>query len=234
MAVEREDNELSEAVRGLFATLRGELAAVKEELAAVKGEVAAAAADKAARQSDRGLVLEERRCVVKNEVNELRRTPCIGLAPSAMAQMTSVPMLLPGLLIALLLAAAIAKHGNSQMAGLSEAVGAVMASMAGAQEWTEAMETRMRALGVQVEDTMRELAAAKGELSEEARKGEDKMRAKLAVEREERRREVQELNWPRVMEELAICKEWQRIKDTELYLDLQISQSKGDRKTAWE
>ncbi|CAI5508067.1 unnamed protein product [Closterium sp. Naga37s-1] len=130
MAVEREENELSEAVRGLFATVRGELAAVREELAAVKGEVAAAVAEKAAQESERGLLLESR-CVVDTEpvfpattplpplfllpefilsschTSLCRRTPCIGLAPSAMARMTAVPMLLPGLLLALLLAAAI-------------------------------------------------------------------------------------------------------------------------------
>ncbi|CAI5998903.1 unnamed protein product [Closterium sp. NIES-65] len=58
MAVEREDNELSEAVRGLFATVRGELAAVREELAVVKGEVAAAVAEKAAQESERGLLFK--------------------------------------------------------------------------------------------------------------------------------------------------------------------------------
>ncbi|CAI5973350.1 unnamed protein product [Closterium sp. NIES-65] len=56
MAVEREENELSEAFRGLFATVRGELATMREELAVVKGEVAAAVAEKAAQESERGLL----------------------------------------------------------------------------------------------------------------------------------------------------------------------------------
>ncbi|CAI5509520.1 unnamed protein product, partial [Closterium sp. Naga37s-1] len=373
MAVEREENELSEAVRGLFATVRGELAAVKEELATVKGEVAAAVADKATQQSARGLLLES------------RRTPCIGLAPSAMARMTAVAMLLPGLLVALLLAAAISitptgrKHANSQMERVSGASGSVMASMAGTHELKEAMDLRMRALGVQLEETRKELeeaerrrvsemgevrgqveergedlAAVKGELAavqgeltamkrelaehkdamaeqvearkesseireelaalkrdlrrqrdlaksqieevdkrhgeelielrgqveerkrelekaerrrvemaaelaavkgalaghkdsvieqlrmterrresglkeliEEVRKKEDEMRAELAIEREERRREVQESNWPRAMEELAACRNWVNIEK-------EISQSQCHQKTAWE
>ncbi|CAI5946858.1 unnamed protein product [Closterium sp. NIES-65] len=104
----------------------------------------------------------------------------------------------------------------------------------------------------QVEGRERELAAVKGEMSEhkdavrdlldmaerrresdlrdlreEARKGKDEMRAELAREREERRREVQELNWPRAMEELAACRSWQIV-------ELEISQSEGHRKIAWE
>ncbi|CAI7802813.1 unnamed protein product [Closterium sp. NIES-53] len=46
------------------------------------------------------------------------------------------------------------------------------------------------------------------ELIEEVRKKEDEMRAELAIKREERREEVQELNWPRAMEELAAYRNW--------------------------
>ncbi|CAI5480707.1 unnamed protein product [Closterium sp. Yama58-4] len=64
-------------------------------------------------------------------------------------------------------------------------------------------------------------------LREEAKKGVDEMRTVLAREREERRREVRELDWPRVMEELAVCKNWVNV-------ELEIIQSKGPQKTAWE
>ncbi|CAI5962845.1 unnamed protein product [Closterium sp. NIES-65] len=120
MAVEREENELSEAVRGLFATVRGELATVREELAVVKGEVAAAVAEKAAQESERGtepifpattplppLILLPEFILSSCYTSLCRRTPCIGLAPSVMARMTAVAMLLPALLLALLLATAI-------------------------------------------------------------------------------------------------------------------------------
>ncbi|CAI5502113.1 unnamed protein product [Closterium sp. Naga37s-1] len=421
MAVEREENELSEAVRGLFATVRGELAAVKGELAAtkgevaaMKGEVAAVVADKAAQQSARGLVLESSTEPVFPATTPLpplfllpefilsscrtslcSRTPCIGLAPSAMARMTAVAMLLLGLLLALLLAAAIsitptsrqgrfmrmpAKHANFQVERVNGAVGSAMASMAGTNELKEAMEMRMRALGVQLEEKRKELeeaerkrvpemgevrgqmeergkdlAAVKGELGavqgelaamkrelaehkdamaeqvearkelseireelaalrrdlrgqkdfvksqldeaekrhtenlielrgqveerkrelekverrrvaemaaelaavkgalaghkdsmieqlrmaerrresglkgliEEVRKKEDDMRAELAREREERRREVRELNWPRAMEELAACRSWVNV-------EMGIIRNEVDRKTAWE
>ncbi|CAI5458041.1 unnamed protein product [Closterium sp. Yama58-4] len=50
---------------------------------------------------------------------------------------------------------------------------------------------------------------------------------------EERRRDAQELHWPRVMEELAACKEWRRIHDLKLNLELEIGQSEGDQKNAW-
>ncbi|CAI5502115.1 unnamed protein product [Closterium sp. Naga37s-1] len=47
---------------------------------------------------------------------------------------------------------------------------AVMASKAGTHELSEAMEMRVRALGVQLEETKKELAAAKGELEEAERR----------------------------------------------------------------
>ncbi|CAI7775434.1 unnamed protein product, partial [Closterium sp. NIES-53] len=72
------------------------------------------------------------------------------------------------------------------------------------------------------------------ELREEARKIENAMRAELVREREERSRAVQELDWPRAMEELAACKEWQNIQDLKMNVELEIGQSEGDQKTAWE
>ncbi|CAI5519658.1 unnamed protein product [Closterium sp. Naga37s-1] len=71
------------------------------------------------------------------------------------------------------------------------------------------------------------------ELREEVRMREDEMRAELARKREERR-EVQEMNWPRAMEELAACKEWQTIQDMKMNIELEIRQSVGDRKKALE
>ncbi|CAI5460729.1 unnamed protein product [Closterium sp. Yama58-4] len=67
------------------------------------------------------------------------------------------------------------------------------------------------------------------ELQEEARKGDKEMRAGLARERGERRREVQE-----ELEGLGAWKEGQRIQDLKLNLALEIRQSKGTRKKALE
>ncbi|CAI7739467.1 unnamed protein product [Closterium sp. NIES-54] len=61
------------------------------------------------------------------------------------------------------------------------------------------------------------------ELREEVRMREDEMRAELARKREERR-EVQEMKWPRAMEELAACKEWQTIQDMKMNIELEIRQ----------
>ncbi|CAI5496034.1 unnamed protein product, partial [Closterium sp. Naga37s-1] len=177
----------------------------------------------------------------------------------------------------------------------SEAVRTVMVSLAGTHELKEAMEMRMQALGMQLEERMREveeaerrrvsesremggqaeererglaaelaavkaeLAGVKGELAEhkgamtqqwdmaerrrdtdlrdlreETRKGEDAMRAELAKGREERRREVEGLKWPRAMEELTACKEWRKIQDLKMNVELEIRQSEGDQKIAWE
>ncbi|CAI5486411.1 unnamed protein product [Closterium sp. Naga37s-1] len=173
------------------------------------------------------------------------------------------------------------------MQRVGEAVGTVMASMSKAHESKEkfelgeAMEMRMRALGMQLEETRRELekaerrrvaemremrgqaeererglAAVKGEvkvkltehklavaeqldvaerrrgsksreLREEARQGRDELREELAREREERTKEVQELNWRRVLKEVAACR-------NRVDVDLEISQSGGGQKTAWE
>ncbi|CAI5480498.1 unnamed protein product [Closterium sp. Yama58-4] len=136
---------------------------------------------------------------------------------------------------------------------------------------------RMRALGVQLEETRRELAAAKGELDEAERKrvaeiremsgqvmarerelaavkGElaqqkdaireqddvagrriesemrefkEEMRAELARGREERR-EVLELDWPRaITARVKACRNWVNV-------EVEINQSEGDQKTAWE
>ncbi|CAI7905042.1 unnamed protein product [Closterium sp. NIES-53] len=53
------------------------------------------------------------------------------------------------------------------------------------------------------------------ELREEVRMREDEMRAELARKREERR-EVQEMKWPRAMEELAACSVGDRKKALEV------------------
>ncbi|CAI5462117.1 unnamed protein product [Closterium sp. Yama58-4] len=51
---------------------------------------------------------------------------------------------------------------------------------------------------------------------------------------EERRREVQELNEPLSMEESAACEEGQMLQDLKLDVELQIRESEGHRKMAWE
>ncbi|CAI5940312.1 unnamed protein product [Closterium sp. NIES-65] len=62
------------------------------------------------------------------------------------------------------------KHAYHGMQGVSVSVGAALASMAGTREWKESVEMRMRALGVQLEETRRELAATKGELEKAERR----------------------------------------------------------------
>ncbi|CAI5480515.1 unnamed protein product [Closterium sp. Yama58-4] len=125
-----------------------------------------------------------------------------------------------------------------------------MAGMSWTHELKKAMEMKIRALDMQLEKTRRELAAAKGELAAvkqeltehkgtvtkqldmvERRRETDlrELRAELA---RERRREVQQLNWPRAMEELAACKEWQRMHDLKSNIRLEIGQSEGNQKKA--
>ncbi|CAI5514157.1 unnamed protein product, partial [Closterium sp. Naga37s-1] len=140
----------------------------------------------------------------------------------------------------------------ARIAGIHEFKDAMEMRMRALDMQLEAAERRrvaeMREMRGQVEERERELAEHKDvmveadrrrelvlrELRQEARKGEDEMRAALAREREERRREVQELNLPRAMEELAACKEWQRIQDMKMNVELEISKSEGPWKTAWE
>ncbi|CAI5962848.1 unnamed protein product [Closterium sp. NIES-64] len=83
------------------------------------------------------------------------------------------------------------KYAKSVMGKLGKAVGTIMARIAGTHELGEAMEMRMRALGVQLEETRRELAAAKGEFVAVKDETEVGLRA-LGVQLEETRRELEE------------------------------------------
>ncbi|CAI5462130.1 unnamed protein product [Closterium sp. Yama58-4] len=120
--------------------------------------------------------------------------------------------------------------------GMYEAVEVSLGQLLGVHELKEAMEMRMRALGVQLEETRREmrgqveerereLAAVKEELAAHKDALDNQLSVELAREKEERRREVQ--NWPCGMEELAASKGW-------LNVEVEINQSEGHRKTAWE
>ncbi|CAI5985923.1 unnamed protein product [Closterium sp. NIES-65] len=235
MAVEREENDLSEAVRGLFATMRGELAAVKEELAAVKGEVAAAVADKAAWQRERVLMLE-RRWVVGSEVMGTRHAPSIGLGPSAMvlvfcaaiaviAAISITPLYRtaccratmaedPCGLVSLLHIPI--KHVCSQMEIVGTAVGNVMASMAGTLELKK-MDLRMGVFSVQLKETQREL---KGQVEQRIRE----LAAMKGELKEAERRRVAEM------------RELKEHQDAVMQLRVEegIRQSEGDQRTAWE
>ncbi|CAI5509302.1 unnamed protein product [Closterium sp. Naga37s-1] len=134
---------------------------------------------------------------------------------------------------------------------------AVMSSMSGTHELGETLEMRMRELGVQLEETRREirmkvgeerelaeelarvkreLAAVNGELAEHkgaVTEQNDKTRTELAREKEERRGDVQELNELRAMEELAAVNEWWPMKQ-DLEYEAKNSQSEGDRKNVLE
>ncbi|CAI5480709.1 unnamed protein product [Closterium sp. Yama58-4] len=54
------------------------------------------------------------------------------------------------------------------------------------------------------------------------------------AQEEERRREVQELNRPHAMEDLAASKEGPKKRNLKLNVALQIKQSRGDQKMAWK
>ncbi|CAI5976416.1 unnamed protein product [Closterium sp. NIES-65] len=236
-----------------------------------------------------------------------KRTPCIGFAPSAMARMTAVAMLLSGLLVALLLSTAIAaisttplaedtwcasivqgssvfvlysaittlvallwwmgvthtryrawvhqqglaaglmklksaskclepcgifsllhspmRHASFRMQRVGEAVGTIMASMVGTRELGEEMEMRMRALGLQLEETRREFAATNGGLEEAEKRRAVEMR-EIRGQVEERERELFE-----VKGELAAMKG--ELAEYKSNVQLRISQSEGHTKPAW-
>ncbi|CAI5462102.1 unnamed protein product, partial [Closterium sp. Yama58-4] len=141
---------------------------------------------------------------------------------------------------------------NCACAGMhraGEAAGAVMSSMAGTHKLEGMLVTRMREMIRQAEErggeVAAELAAVRRELAEqremaerrreldlralreEMRMREDEVRAELAREREERRREVQEVIWPRLREELAECRKG-------LSVEVGIIQSDGHQRTAWQ
>ncbi|CAI5509301.1 unnamed protein product, partial [Closterium sp. Naga37s-1] len=109
------------------------------------------------------------------------------------------------------------KHASFVMQNLGTDVRTVMASLAGTQELSEAMETRMRAVGVQLEETRRELEEA------ERRRVAEMMEMRGQMEERER--------------ELAALKgEFAEQKDAlmDLDVDLHIIRSVGDQRTAWE
>ncbi|CAI5496015.1 unnamed protein product [Closterium sp. Naga37s-1] len=111
------------------------------------------------------------------------------------------------------------------------------------EEVEEKRVAEMKDMRRQVEEGERELAEHKEAVKEkwdvaeskkdlDLRELKDEMRAEFAREREERRKEVRGLNWPRAMEELAACKEWQMIQDVKSNIDLEIQQSDGIWKVA--
>ncbi|CAI6007398.1 unnamed protein product [Closterium sp. NIES-65] len=65
------------------------------------------------------------------------------------------------------------------------------------------------------------------------RKRKHEITADVARE-EERRREVQELNESRTVEEPAACEEGQMMQDLKMDVELQVRESEGDQKMAWE
>ncbi|CAI5987809.1 unnamed protein product [Closterium sp. NIES-64] len=80
-------------------------------------------------------------------------------------------------------------HSPMKCATMGEAAAIVMASTAGAHELKDEMEMRMRVLGVQLEETRRELAATRGELKEAERRQVVEMR-EMRGQVEEREREL--------------------------------------------
>ncbi|CAI5523052.1 unnamed protein product [Closterium sp. Naga37s-1] len=215
-----EESAIAKAVKGLFGLVRGELAAVKGELVAVREEVA--------QQNERVLMLEERNQVLENEVDVLRR------ALGVVAERSELAAMKGGLAVA---KGELGEHKQSKTLQLQEAERRRVAEM---REMRGQVEEREREVSVvkmklseytdviaeQLHVAERRREKDLRELREEFRKGEDEMRADLSREREERR-EVQELNWPRVMEDLAACKAWVNV-------ELEIIQSKGPQKIAWE
>ncbi|CAI5972563.1 unnamed protein product [Closterium sp. NIES-65] len=197
MATEREGNEIAEALRGLFGLVRGELTALKGELAMVREQVA--------RQNERVLILEERNQVLGNEVNELRYAlDVVGERSVATA--------------------AVVEERETALATLTEELNKVKAELTavkgGLAEHKDVITEQL-----DMAERRRELELR--ELGEEVRKGEDEMRAELAREREERRREVQALDWPRAMEELTACRNWQNF-------ELEMCRSDDRQIDAWK
>ncbi|CAI6009709.1 unnamed protein product [Closterium sp. NIES-65] len=153
------------------------------------------------------------------------------------------------------------KRAFSGVQKVSEAVGTIAARMAGTAELSEAMEMKMRAFTMQLEETRRELEgaerrrlaemmqgevnavreeviAAKGEMAEQ------KQSTTLQFEEAERRRVAEMRGQVEERErELAAVKGGLAALRGELVeqnvlmkldVDLQIRQSEGNQKTAWE
>ncbi|CAI6007401.1 unnamed protein product [Closterium sp. NIES-65] len=145
--------------------------------------------------------------------------------------------------------------GEGEMSTLSELIlqGAALAAVK--EEVNElrltltAVRGELAAVKGKLEAVECELAGVKGELAEklaegskaldaqglrgESRKRKQETTADSAPE-EERARDVQELNEPRNMEASAACEEGQMTQDLKLDVALQIRQSKGHRKLAWQ
>ncbi|CAI5509239.1 unnamed protein product [Closterium sp. Naga37s-1] len=198
MAVDREANAVAEAVKWLFDLVRGELlSATAVELAALKGEMAAVREENA-RQNERVMVLEERNQVLESEVNELRRAlGVVGEKSEATAavveererELAAVKDELNGVkgeVIRIKGDLLVVNRKLSVVEGELTAVKGSMAELLNEAERKKPMDSR--------------------ELRGEGRNGEDEVRVELPRDREERRREVQELDWPRAMEN------WQRAR----------------------
>ncbi|CAI5476855.1 unnamed protein product [Closterium sp. Yama58-4] len=146
--LDKEVNELMRAVgekstaAAAVVEMRGEeVALVKGELIAVREELA----EHKASMVEKWDMVERKR---ESDMRELREANTKG-EQKMKAELSKVR-----------------EEWKGGVQSVSEAVEAVMASMATAHMEKEAMEMKMRALGVQLEETRRELAAAKGELAE--------------------------------------------------------------------
>ncbi|CAI5960200.1 unnamed protein product [Closterium sp. NIES-64] len=105
------------------------------------------------------------------------------------------------------------KHARSEMERLGKAVWTVVASMGGTHEWKEAMEMRLRALGVQLEERRRELEEAE-------RRRVAEMKGQV-----EDRRDLEKAEW---MREIEIREMRAQVEERERLLGAELAAVKGE------
>ncbi|CAI5940328.1 unnamed protein product [Closterium sp. NIES-65] len=263
MAAERVLNGLNELIReAVLAAVREELAAHKEEVNELRHTSSVVnernkAADAVIHERERGLAPVKGELAEQRDVAERRELDMREMREELLAELVAVK----GELAAVKGEVGEVKGGLSEVkGGLAEMRGGLAEMKGGlcehkqstALQLEEAERRRMaeiKEIRGQVEERERELAVVKRELAalkdamieqlgiaersreselrvllEEVTKKADEMKAELAREREQA---VEEFIGPRAMEELSYCRRWQHV-------DLEISQSEGDRRDAWE
>ncbi|CAI7801565.1 unnamed protein product [Closterium sp. NIES-53] len=204
-AERRRVSEMGE-VRGQVEERGGDLAAVKGELAAVQGELAAMKRELAEHKDAMAEQVEARKesSEIREELaalkRDLRRQRDLAKSQIEEADKRHGQELIEPRGQVEERKRELEKAERRRVAEMAAELAAVKGALAGHKD----------SVIEQLRMTERRRESGFKELIEEVRKKEDEMRAELAIKREERREEVQELNWPRAMEELAAYRNWRR------------------------
>ncbi|CAI5957762.1 unnamed protein product [Closterium sp. NIES-64] len=123
---------------------------------------------------------------------------------------------------------------NGELASVKEELASVKEELGAVKGEVGAVKRELAEQGVAMAEKLAESGRALGVKGLNGKRKKRRLEGREEFAREEESREVQEMDRPRVVEDSAACEKGRMIQDLELDVELQIRQSEGDRKMAWE